>query len=366
MKGKYLFIYTNVFLIRGYTQSIVLDLSKNDWIYLDNEFADIFELFSKQPIEAIEQTFDLNGREEFQVFITFLLENDYGTFVDDLSLFPPIQEVWDSPYKISNCIIDFNGKVHNLVKISNELYLLGCQYIELRFYYSAPIEELEGVLDSLSNRDFRNIHIITKSHPNISKSDLAALHKKFLNCSFTIYSHPENIFYESELENVLPAVGYINYIKQNITGCIDCGIINPTTIINPKNVSLLMRNRLYNSCLDRKIAIDINGSIKNCPSMRDHFGNIETESLILVANDTSFQKKWRINKDQIKVCQDCEFRYLCSDCRAYTDDPMDELAKPLKCGYDPYSGQWSEWSLNPLKQMAINYYGIKGDTLSNT
>ena len=66
-----------------------------------------------------------------------------------------------------------------------------------------------------------------------------------------------------------------------------------------------------------------------------------------------------IQKDQIAVCKDCEFRYICTDCRAYKEDPEDDYSKPLKCGYDPYTGVWSEWSTNPLKQKAIQYYGME-------
>ena len=44
------------------------------------------------------------------------------------------------------------------------------------------------------------------------------------------------------------------------------------------------------------------------------------------------------------------------DCRAYVEDPEDILSKPLKCGFNPYTG---EWSTNPLKQKAINFYGMR-------
>lgn len=45
--------------------------------------------------------------------------------------------------------------------------------------------------------------------------------------------------------------------------------------------------------------------------------------------------------------------------RINTEDPINEYSKPLKCGYDPYTGEWSEWSKNPLKKKAIEYYGME-------
>ena len=72
-----------------------------------------------------------------------------------------------------------------------------------------------------------------------------------------------------------------------------------------------------------------------------------------------FKKYWFINKDQIAVCKDCEFRYICTDCRAYIENPEDMYSKPLKCAYNPYTSEWEEWSTNPLKQKAIEHYGMK-------
>ena len=65
-----------------------------------------------------------------------------------------------------------------------------------------------------------------------------------------------------------------------------------------------------------------------------------------------------------KVCKDCEFRYICTDCRAYTEKTHTneeglDTSKPLKCGYNPYTGEWEEWSTNPLKQKAIQFYGMQ-------
>ncbi len=58
-------------------------------------------------------------------------------------------------------------------------------------------------------------------------------------------------------------------------------------------------------------------------------------------------------------CDDCKFSYICTDCRAYLENPEDMYSKPLKCGYNPYTNEWEEWSANPLKQKAIDFYGMQ-------
>ena len=93
--------------------------------------------------------------------------------------------------------------------------------------------------------------------------------------------------------------------------------------------------------------------------MSESFGNIKNTTLEEAVNHPNFKKYWDITKDQIEVCKDCEFRHICTDCRAYVETPEDQYSKPLKCGYNPYTNEWEEWSTNPLKQKAIEFYGMQ-------
>ena len=93
--------------------------------------------------------------------------------------------------------------------------------------------------------------------------------------------------------------------------------------------------------------------------MKTCFGNIKNTTLEEAINKQGFKKYWDVTKDQIVKCKDCEFRHVCTDCRAYTDNPQDSYAAPLKCGYDPYTCEWEEWSNHPLKQKAIDFYGMR-------
>lgn len=97
--------------------------------------------------------------------------------------------------------------------------------------------------------------------------------------------------------------------------------------------------------------------------MQQNFGNIKDTTLEEALNHPDFKKYWNVNKDMIEVCKDCEFRHICTDCRAYTErthfDGEIDLSKPLKCGYNPYTNEWAEWSTNPLKEKAIEYYGMQ-------
>lgn len=129
----------------------------------------------------------------------------------------------------------------------------------------------------------------------------------------------------------------ILYSNQEIYSEKCCGNIS-TDYFN-KNIIAFIESKNVNNCLNKKISIDKFGSIKNCPSMKNSFGNIREITLLEVLLKEKFKELWSITKDQILVCKDCEFRYICHDCRAYTQNE-EKYSKPLKCKYNPYEATW--------------------------
>jgi len=155
-----------------------------------------------------------------------------------------------------------------------------------------------------------------------------------------------------EIEENYTIVKRVGFLSNNRCGMIDKKFFSP-------NIPTYTEALHHNSCLNRKVSISAEGDIKNCPSMSESFGNISDTPLATAIEKPGFKKYWDINKDKVQVCKDCEFRYICTDCRAYIENPEDILSKPLKCGYNPYSATWSEWSINPLKQKTIDFYGMR-------
>lgn len=165
-----------------------------------------------------------------------------------------------------------------------------------------------------------------------------------------IYVHSCNQSY-ANLTNI-----NIVFSEKEISSAKCCGFVDPNNF--GVNLPFVLESKKNNSCLNKKISIDQLGNIRNCPSLSTSFGNITENKLEDIVKIKKFKEYWNIPKDSITVCKDCEFRYICSDCRAYVEDPKDKYSKPLKCGYDPYSTKWEEWSTNSVKKSAINFYEI--------
>lgn len=144
------------------------------------------------------------------------------------------------------------------------------------------------------------------------------------------------------------------YIEGKYEGNWHCGNISRSefSINLPNYIGSLNAN----SCLSKKISIDEKGAIKNCPSMRESFGSIKDIKLNEVVRLDELKKYWGHKKDSIKTCNICEYRYICTDCRAFLEDPSDDFSKPLKCGYDPYTGKWSDWMNDEKKRRIFKQY----------
>ncbi|MBW2040240.1 MAG: radical SAM protein [Deltaproteobacteria bacterium] len=101
-------------------------------------------------------------------------------------------------------------------------------------------------------------------------------------------------------------------------------------------------NKRFNSCWGGKLAITAAGEVIPCIFARDLvIGNVLEKGLEDILQDNRLKEFWGLTKEQVEVCQDCEYRYACHDCRplAYTQKGG-LYAKPPRCLYDPYRGLW--------------------------
>jgi SPASM domain peptide maturase of grasp-with-spasm system len=206
------------------------------------------------------------------------------------------------------------------------------------------------ILDFPSDNIIRDLQVVLKYN---GYNDLyyAKIHESNIRLSkLYIHSSPENKEKQLSKNNNLVPVFLSQEVIQNHN---HCGYISPTYF--DVNIDMYMESQQFNSCLNRKISIDTEGNIKNCPSMKKSFGNIQNTTLKEAIGIQGFKDTWSINKNQIEVCKDCEFRYMCTDCRAFIQDSINIYSQPAKCGYNPYIGLWKGEKLwESVEQTKIN------------
>lgn len=338
-------LYADNVVTKGINRDLLVDFSRNKITLIPKSITLL--------IESLDSNTKAVSADDKKI-INDLLANEiiFELDADESELFPKLNLEWDFPADISNAVIEVvRNNSLQIKEIMEELEKLNCLYFT--FIISEEINDydiniLQEILFNSSIISFSLVLNYFKSERLFSLIDsiknLPRLKNKIIvfNCNDTNF---EERFVD------LISIRKVPY-NHNCCGCIKKDNFNI-------NLYLYTESQNHNTCLNRKISIDGKGYVKNCLSMKENYGNFKDIFLKDIVDKDTFKKYWNITKDKIEVCKDCEFRNICTDCRAFIDSPSNIYSKPLKCGYNPYSNVWEEWSLNPLKQKAIEFYSLK-------
>ncbi len=347
-------LYGNCLFCKGFKNTIILDLQFSRYMNVPNDLAEVVGLNNK----FIRDNYSESDQNIILDFFNTLCLHGFGFYTREGDNFPEISLKWDSPSILNHCILyyDIGEPKYSLTDLINNLSNLNCKHA---LFYGTGVfneDDIFKTLNVFNNTSFTSIILV------INASNLVTIKGIIKNVCSNFPIVEEIIFSEyinaSNLESTYTYKGLI--IRHTKIGINQfhkaCGYISDSNFTI--NIQTYTESLQYNSCLNGKIVIDLDGNIKNCPAMKELYGNINVISLTDILVKTNFKEKWNITKDKIASCKDCEFRYICTDCRAFLESPEDIFSKPLKCGYDPYKGEWNDWSANPLKLNAINMYEL--------
>ena len=333
----YFQLFANCLPVRGVVRSAIYDLGRNDFKLIPNEMYEILTEHRQKTIDEIKQYYDNEYDETIDEYFAFLLEHEFGFYctTEELERFPPISTEFDIPSKISNAIVDTNASSnHDYKNIFTQLMQLQCCFIQLRFYDPITHEFLTNVLQQTKDKGIKSLDLILPLTQKFTKEGIVHLLNLFPIAKLEFHSveeqehDPEVLAHEYD--------GPVLFTREKVKSQAHCGVVDPAYFL--VNKELFLESLKFNSCLHKKISVDTNGDIKNCPSMTKSYGNVRNTTLRAALQKQGFKEVWAINKDKVNVCKYCEFRYMCTDCRAYLPD---QYGKPAKCNYDPFTGKWS-------------------------
>ncbi len=332
----YLKVYESIKIVKGYKRNLICSLQDNKYLLLNDT---IFNFITKYNHCELSEIYNNCNKDIFNECLNYLIENDFAFFClkEEIECFTVYNNVFQNVSLVDHLILDINDlEVFSIQELVSQINLLKCKFVQIRFYSKFSISDLIRILESFNFSTIVCIEIIIQFSSEFDLDSIKGLFVKFLNItSILVHSSPLDSFFQSDSPKA--SIIYTKNIIQDET-C--CGNISPYYFsINNKT---FFESQNYNTCLNRKISIDVNGNIKNCPSMKNSFGNIATTSLLEAIEMDGFKDLWYIHKDQIEVCKDCEFRHICTDCRAYIQDPNNKYSKPAKCSYNPYTATWGD------------------------
>jgi radical SAM protein with 4Fe4S-binding SPASM domain len=111
------------------------------------------------------------------------------------------------------------------------------------------------------------------------------------------------------------------------------------------NLEQFMHNNKLHPCLANSITITWSGEVLPCSMMRNYsLGNIRDRKIwtFLKGTEGSIQEFWKINLNTLNKCSKCEFRYVCTDCRALETAISGNLCNKVLCNYEPSKGSWHQ------------------------
>lgn len=335
-------LFANCKLVVGARRATVCDLQRGDVHFVPKSFA---TALLSGPIYK-----DAPVTEEMTKCLDYMLENDLGHFTGDSSCFPEMSLEYDFPGEASHAIVEYADDLTlDIRKVLSSLSETGVKYIELRINRAMNVESMFSLMQSVQQTSINNIILYVHYSEDWNEATITELLLRYQRISSIVFT-------KAASDRFTDVMGRkVSFVQGSVSNK-ECGKVH--TRCFSCNVRTFTEGLSHNSCLNGKISIDKEGSIKNCPSMGESFGNVNTHRLTDVVKQESFRKLWTITKDKIAGCKDCEFRYVCTDCRAFLESPDDIYSKPLKCGYDPYTGIWEEWSQNPFKEKAIRHYAL--------
>jgi SPASM domain peptide maturase of grasp-with-spasm system len=343
-------LHTDCVPVRGAKRSAIYDLGRREVVTFPTPYLDVLSSIGGRytPADlAADGAAEDEDAAKIAEFVRYLIAKELGAFSPDAVRFPAIAPGFESPGKIQNAIVDIDQRLHDFDRVFGQLDELDCEFVQVRAYSTllGP-EDVASMARAARHKTIRSLELLVGYRPEFDDATLERLVREHLIVvKWVVHGAPADHVLEIRFGSAdvggQPWTRKVTSIRSRITSSDRCGRIVPAAI-QPPSVQLFHELLAFNGCLNGKISIDAEGEIKNCPSFGNSFGNIASHRLSDVMGNQDFRRLWQISKDQIDVCRDCEYRYACTDCRAYLARPGDLHSKPGKCAYDPYSATWRD------------------------
>ncbi|MDG1849344.1 MAG: grasp-with-spasm system SPASM domain peptide maturase [Flavobacteriales bacterium] len=332
MKNKFFLLFEDCRIVEGYTNAIIYDLNRSaNSNHIPKSLVPFIEKCKSIPVlDVINSYENVEEQQIAQEYLDFLLEREFGFLADShvKDQMGKLNLDYETASTVQNAIICCNDHTFkNINSIISQLNELLCEDIEFRCVIKSE-ENFNALCNLLNDSVFQTI-IFRMDYEEFLTEKLienCSLQNPRISHTF-VYGAP--VFKETEQFTFLTdKADYYN----------DCGKINKDKFVI--NQPFYLESQSCNTCLHKKISIDFEGNIKNCPSMHHDHGCIKDKSLVAAIDEPKFKTAWFIKKDEIEICSDCEFRHMCLDCRAFIDNPENPYSRPSTCGYNPYIGKW--------------------------
>ncbi len=333
---KYYKFYECCRIVKGINRAIVYDLQRSNIYYMPNSLVDIFLAYQNKTIDSLFNDYS-SEKEPLEEYYNYLLDNEIIFITNEPESFPPLNIGFKKPHKLDFLFIEIDNLQDFKIKfLQKSIDRIGINEIVI-INKNNSIENLNSVLNSLINSRVKSIIFITSFSEGLIRKilSLKIKHKRLKRIFF--YNTPKKKFNNIQDND-------INYSINSLTELLTRKIEKIGDFVMNKDAYLESLN--YNLYFNRRIYINNLGNVKPSYTQNKFYGNIENESIEDIILKDGFQDLWKITKDQIEVCKDCEYRYMCPDNRVPIKLKNKRYYHKTVCNYSPYTNLWK-----PLKNL---------------
>lgn len=336
----YLQLHPHIQVCTGYSRSLLIDTNNSNYWFIHNDYAHLFEKNPCIQLKNIQQHLPHHSEHDIKTCINLLLSENLG-FLSPIS-----QKIKTNPLQPSPS----TALVHTIsVETSQKMPVLEVETINECFgdytagtlvFHCLSTINLYTLLTHYSTSLAENIHLFL-DYAHASAYDFKRL------CKFAPKLKQITIT-ESPREKTEK--------KEN------CYLIYLTSESDQlhRKYSLLQHQPLiptwqtHHNYFNKRVHITQRGEVKNAFEARYSMGNILTEHLRNILQKKEFQAFWKITKNQIDVCNDCEFRAICIDRRILKKRANGTWFAKEECTYNPYIYK----ELGETNYLTLNQCGV--------
>lgn len=324
-------LHSSIKMVKGFNRSALYDLERkkiyfipNSLYFILNNYSDIIKIKKKFVDEIVV----------IDEYFSFLIKNELINFVNNetINLFKDINKMYDNSSNIIHASLIIYSKKIDVKNIITELNANTTLEVEIRFLYDAEYKDIIKILQEFNNTKIKAIKIYLKYNKNIvEKINITIKNINYRLTRITFYSSPINNIKKIGKVNELLVVYNKNTII-NETKTI------PSVVPFVINKDLFLESVNYNSFYNKKIYIDSDGNISPTIYFNPKF-KLDNNGIKNIITKPVFTNLWKLKKDKIITCKDCELRYLCIDARLPNNN-NGEYSFDSECGYNPYISLW--------------------------
>lgn len=331
MINKEFKLFSNCLAINGINRGVIIDFQRKKYYVFKNQIIDFVNEYSGKKIYHLFQDFK-NDKLILKKYIRYFLNNELIILDNDISFYPAISNDFERPYTIDTITLNLNLPIFSLKNIlENKIDDIGACCLKL-ISEDSDLKKIAETLQLVDKSRIKTIVIFIKHGVGL-EVELLKLKNKYSRIS-------EIIFYNVDKKNDSKTNKLIYEIK-SLDEVLSMKIYNQNDFV--LSIQSFNESLNFNTAYNRTIFIDSFGDIKRYMEDQSIFGNIDIDDLNEVVMNPKIKEFWRINKDKILICKDCEFRYICPDGSIPFKERETDLfyATKTKCNYDPYKNLWN-------------------------